>query len=301
MHHPHDPADSTELAPYGELVFAEIVDEDEPGPQRETEDPPADERVPRSWTAARRVAHCARTTAAAIGGHTLPGLRNALSAARHWLGVGYMSDDEIRRRIVNRPLEADRARREEALTAIRHLEKKLWRKLEHAAAYGLEATEKQAIRDLSREIRRRRNGLDALQAFPFTPEQPTPEQIRRARSLMALGRFTCTGPASPACSARRLVPRPAIRGPGASNEGRFLEPAQFSGRFCPRSRRGRGPARRTGVALAAGPVGSTSGCSPRRAPVAVPAHAQGVQVLNTGGADTARLDSAAQLPLVEQP
>ncbi|MFC7917602.1 hypothetical protein [Streptomyces sp. NPDC057386] len=194
MQHPHDPADSTELAPYGELVFAEIVDEDEPGPQRETQDPPADERVPRSSTAARRVAHCARTAAAAIAGQILPGLRNALSAARHWLRVGYMSDDEIRRRIVNRPLEADRARREEALAAVHRLEKKLQRRLEDAAAYGLEAAEKQAIRDLSRELRRRRNGLDALQSVPFTPEQPTPEQIRRARSLMALGRFSALLP-----------------------------------------------------------------------------------------------------------
>ncbi|MGW1616421.1 hypothetical protein ACWCQZ_44640 [Streptomyces sp. NPDC002285] len=194
MHHPHDPADSTELAPYGELVFAEIVDDDDPGTQRETQEPPADERVPRSWTAARRVAHCARTASAAIASQILPGLRHALAAARHWLRVGYMSDDEIRRRIVNRPLEADRARREEALTAVRRLENKLRRRLEDAAAYGLEAAEKQAIRDLNRELRRRRNGLDTLQSVPFTAKQPTPEQIHRARSLMALGRFSALLP-----------------------------------------------------------------------------------------------------------
>ncbi|MFJ6438245.1 hypothetical protein [Streptomyces sp. NPDC091416] len=196
MPHPHDPADSTELAPYGEPVFAEIVDDDEPGTQRETQEPPADERVQRRpWTAARRVAHCARTAAAAIAGQTLPGLRHALSAARHWLRAGYMSDDEIRRRIVNRPLEADRARREESRAAVRHLEKKLKRRLEDAAAYGLEAPEKQTIRDLSRELRRRRTGLNTLQSVPFTPEQPTAEQIRRARSLIALGRFSALLPA----------------------------------------------------------------------------------------------------------
>ncbi|MER7690590.1 hypothetical protein [Streptomyces sp. NPDC097610] len=197
MHHrPHDPPDGTELAPYGELVFAELVDDDDPGPQQESQAQPADPGTRRRpWVTARRVAHCARTAAGAIAGQILPGLRHALTAARYWLRVGYMSDDEIRRRIINKPLEADVARREEARSAIRRAEKKLKRLLEDAAAYGLEASEKQRIRDLSLEIRRRRNGLTALQSVPFAAEQPTEEQIRRARSLMALGRFSALVPA----------------------------------------------------------------------------------------------------------
>ncbi|MFM9462870.1 hypothetical protein ACKI1K_08440 [Streptomyces scabiei] len=194
-HRPQDPPDGTELTPYGELVFAELVDDDEPGPQQETQAQPADPGTRRrSWGTARRVAHCARTAAGAIAGQILPGLRHALSAARYWLRAGYMSDDEIRRRIINKPLEADLARREEARTAIRRAERKLKRLLEDAAAYGLETSDKQSIRDLSLEIRRRRNGLAALQSVPFAAEQPTEEQIRRARSLMAFGRFSALVP-----------------------------------------------------------------------------------------------------------
>ncbi|MGW1496138.1 hypothetical protein [Streptomyces sp. NPDC002402] len=197
MHqHPQDPPDSTEVAPYGDLAFAEPVDDDDPGPQQEAQAQPADPGTRRrSWATARRVAHCARTAAGAIAGQILPGLRHAMSAARYWVRAGYMSDEEIRRRIINKPLEADLARREGARTAIRRAEKKLKRLLEDAAAYGLEAPEKQRIRDLSLEIRRRHNGLTALQSVPFAAEQPTEEQIRRARSLIALGRFSALVPA----------------------------------------------------------------------------------------------------------
>ncbi|MCX4682328.1 hypothetical protein OG413_44915 [Streptomyces sp. NBC_01433] len=194
---PRNPPDSTELAPFGELVFAELVDDDDPGPQQGEQAPrtaPNTPRLRQLRAAARRVAHCARTAACAIAGHVLPGLRHALSAARHWLRAGYMSDDEIRRRIINKPLEADLARRHEARTAVRRLENRMRHRLEDAAAYGLDASEKQTIRNLSLELRRRRNGLAALQSVPFTAEQPTDEQIRRARSLRAFGRFSTLVP-----------------------------------------------------------------------------------------------------------
>ncbi|MER5988055.1 hypothetical protein [Streptomyces sp. NPDC001787] len=194
---PRNPPDSTELAPFGELVFAELVDDDDPGPQQGEQAPrtaPNTPRLRQLRAAARRVAHCARTAACAIAGHVLPGLRHALPAARHWLRAGYMSDDEIRRRIINKPLEADLARRHEARTAVRRLENRMRRRLEDVAAYGLDASEKQTIRNLSLELRRRRNGLAALQSVPFTAEQPTDEQIRRARSLRAFGRFSTLVP-----------------------------------------------------------------------------------------------------------
>ncbi|ATM24769.1 hypothetical protein SMD44_p10270 (plasmid) [Streptomyces alboflavus] len=196
MHHPHEPSDSAELDPLGEIVFAELVDDDDPGPQQDAQEPPAAaaQKRPRRRATARHVAYCARTAAGAIAQHLLPGLRHALAAARHWLRAGYMSDDEIRRRIINKPLEADLARREEARTAVLRLENKLRRKVNDAAAYGLEPAEKQAIVHLNQELRRRRNGLAAVQAVPFTAEQPTGEQIRRARSLMALGRFSALVP-----------------------------------------------------------------------------------------------------------
>ncbi|MFZ3491657.1 hypothetical protein ACODT5_00190 [Streptomyces sp. 5.8] len=194
---PQDAApDSAELAPYGELVFAELVDDEDSGPQQEEQAPTARPGIrQRLRIAVRLVAHCTHTAAAAIARHTLPGLRHGLSAARYWLRAGYMSDDEIRRRIINKPLEADQARRDEARSAIRRGERKLNRLLEDAAAYGIEASEKQKIRSLSQEIRRHRNGLTALEAVPFTADQPSQEQIRRARSLMALGRFTALVPA----------------------------------------------------------------------------------------------------------
>ncbi|MFI1259057.1 hypothetical protein ACH4U6_35615 [Streptomyces netropsis] len=177
----------SEVARYeGEWVWAELVDDDEPGP--------AHDDVPggpsRSRQAAQRAAHCARTVIGFIAGHTGPGLRHAWALTLHWTSAAYMSDEELRRRLVKRHLDEYTQQRDDASAGVQQVNKKLKKLTADAAAFGLDSAEKQQMRDLMSELLRRRAGLTALEKIPFDPTQvqPTTEQIRRARSVMALQR-----------------------------------------------------------------------------------------------------------------
>ncbi|SBT89342.1 hypothetical protein GA0115233_1008115 [Streptomyces sp. DI166] len=140
---------------------------------------------------ARRIAHAAATAARFITGRTLPGLRNAWALTVHWAALRYMTGDEIRRRIVKKQLDHYTERRDDARTARDTTLKQMSKLVDKAADDGLSGPEKNRLRDLGAEADRRRNGLAVLNALPFTPTQPTAEQITRWRGSRGAVRFTC--------------------------------------------------------------------------------------------------------------
>ncbi|SCF75535.1 hypothetical protein GA0115258_11161, partial [Streptomyces sp. LamerLS-31b] len=141
--------------------------------------------------AARRVAHAAATAARFITGHTLPGLRNAWALTVHWAALRYMTGDEIRRRIVKKQVDHYTERRDDARAARDTVLRQMAKLVDKAADDGLSGPEKNRLRDLGAEADRRRNGLAVLDALPFTPVQPTAEQITRWRGSRGAVRFTC--------------------------------------------------------------------------------------------------------------
>ncbi|QKW55044.1 hypothetical protein [Streptomyces buecherae] len=176
-----------EVEPYeGEFVWAELVDDDDPGPRT---DPPTPDPTPgpHARQAARHIARCAATVARTIAGRLLVGGRHGLAALRHWAAVAYMSDDEIRRRLIKKHLDRHIEDREHATHRVSRLSKQFSKLASTAADYGLDAGERKRLRDTARELDRRRAGLKALEKIGFEATQPSAEQIRRARSLRALG------------------------------------------------------------------------------------------------------------------
>ncbi|KPC61264.1 hypothetical protein [Streptomyces chattanoogensis] len=176
---------TTEVAPYeGEYVWAEIVDDDAPDPQQEK---PATSRGP----TATRVARCAAAALRAIAGGTLPGIRHAWAATAHWTTLTYMSDEEIRRRMVKRHLDTYLEQREDVAADINRLGKKTQKLARDAVDFGLTAEDGNRLKDLSTQLKLRRTAGAALAQLPFNlaGAQPTREQIRRYRSVRAFGRF----------------------------------------------------------------------------------------------------------------
>lgn len=197
---------TTEVAAYeGEYVWAEIIDDETPGPQQEE---PAASR----GLAAARVARYAAAALRAITGGTLPGLRHAWAAAAHWTTLAYMSDEEIRRRMVKRHLDTYLEQRDDVTADINRLGKKAQKLTRDAVDFGLTAEEGRRLKDLGTELKLRRTAGAALTQIPFdiAAVQPTREQIRRYRSVRALGRFA--GVLLPAGSAALAI---ALAAPAA--------------------------------------------------------------------------------------
>ncbi|MFE6743871.1 hypothetical protein [Streptomyces tubercidicus] len=186
--HHHTPRG--DIAPYeGEYVWAELVDDEEPGPHDEDQEQPPgahDRRRP-----ARAVGRAAATVLRAIAGHTGPGLRHAWAATSHWTTLGYMSDEEIRRRLVKRHLDTYIEHREDITADINRLGKKAQKLTRDAVAWGLTAEEGRRLKDVGTELKLRRTAGQALTKIPFdvAGAQPTGDQVRRYRSVRALGRF----------------------------------------------------------------------------------------------------------------
>ncbi|WP_411121278.1 hypothetical protein [Streptomyces sp. x-19] len=192
---------STQLAPYeGEYVWAEILDDKDPGPRKDHTDKPTS-HGPGAARAARYAAGVLRL----VAGGTLPGLRHAWAATSHWTTLAYMSDEEIRRRLVKRHLDTYLEQREGVTADINRLGKKAHKLTREAVDFGLTTEEGRRLKDLGTELKLRRTAGAALAQIPFdiTTAQPTREQIRRYRTVRALGRFT--GVLLPAGSAALAV------------------------------------------------------------------------------------------------
>ncbi|GLW19710.1 hypothetical protein Stsp01_64530 [Streptomyces sp. NBRC 13847] len=187
-----------DIAPYeGEYVWAELVDDEDPGPHPdEDQEQPADAHDPRR--PARAVGRATVTVLRAIAGHTGPGLRHAWAATNHWTTLGYMSDEEIRRRLVKRHLDTYLEQREDITADINRLGKKAQKITRDAVDYGLTAEEGRRLKDVGTELKLRRTAGQALTLIPFdvAGAQPTGDQVRRYRSVRALGRFVGVGAAT---------------------------------------------------------------------------------------------------------
>lgn len=146
------------------------------------EQPEPKETAPRAGAAAR-----------AVAGHLTPGLRHGWALLTHWATAGYMSDDEIRRRLVKKHLDKYEEDRETAAMHVRRLNKKAAKISSDLAYYGATHQEASRLRDMSSELNRYRNAGKVLGSLEFDRElaQPTPAQIRRVRTLRALTRFGC--------------------------------------------------------------------------------------------------------------
>ncbi|WJY43219.1 hypothetical protein QT196_38830 (plasmid) [Streptomyces sp. P9-2B-2] len=181
-----------DIAPYeGEFVWAEIVDDQEPGPHsNEDQEQPADTTGQGPSTARRTALHAA-TVLRAVAGHTRPGLGHAWAAISHWTTLGYMSDEEIRRRLVKRYLDTYIEQREDITADINRLGKKAQKITRDAVDFGLTAEEGRRLKDVGTELKLRRTAGSALTKIPFdvAGAQPTGDQVRRYRSVRALGRF----------------------------------------------------------------------------------------------------------------
>lgn len=180
-----------EVAPYeGEYVWAEIVDDEEPGPRPDEgqEQPAGAHKTRRSGRAAARAT---ATVLRALAGHTGPGLRHLAAATSHWTTLGYMSDEEIRRRLVKRHLDTYIEQREDITADINRLGKKAQKLTRDAVDFGLTAEEGRRLKDIGTELKLRRSAGTTLTKIPFdvAGAQPTGDQVRRYRSVRALGRF----------------------------------------------------------------------------------------------------------------
>jgi hypothetical protein len=175
-----------------DYAWAEFVDDD-PGPASATTAPNADRpgNQDRNSPQPSRAAHAISTALRTAAGHTLPGLRHAVAVLGHWTALRYISDEEIRRRLVKRHLDAYVAQRDDTRHDLERLGNKVRRLSRDAADFGLTVEERRSLVDVSRNLQHRRNAGAALARIPFdaVAVQPTRAQIRRARSLRAAGRF----------------------------------------------------------------------------------------------------------------
>ncbi|MFJ5785500.1 FtsK/SpoIIIE domain-containing protein [Streptomyces hydrogenans] len=178
--------DHTPVPYLGEIVDAEIVDDDEPHPH------PHDDPTTTPRARSRRLA----VAAATVARHTAPGFRHMCVIAVHWTTAAYMSDEEIYRRIVKRQLDAHTRTREEKAEEIQSTHRALDRLAKKAADGTLADPTRAKTRalELARTMSNRKAELAALAAVSFetTARRPTPAQVARARSLRAARRFLVT-------------------------------------------------------------------------------------------------------------
>ncbi|WSM44638.1 hypothetical protein OIE78_34280 (plasmid) [Streptomyces cellulosae] len=183
----HDPRPRDLRVDDGEHGAAAPVDEAE----TLTGDDGQDSGERTTSAAAGRCAHYALTVFRVVSGHTGPGLRHGWDALMHWTTVAYMSDEEIRRRLVKKHLDTYIADRETARSNIDRLSKKTSKMAREAVHFGLTPEEAGRLRETNTELQRRRRAGTALARIPFDVEaaQPTEGQIRRHRTVQSLARF----------------------------------------------------------------------------------------------------------------
>ncbi|MCM2394341.1 hypothetical protein [Streptomyces albipurpureus] len=187
----HHPRPVGGMEPYeGEYVYAEVLDDDHPGPRTDTQEDDR-ERSSDRWQGARKAARHAATAARVIAGQTLPGLRHGWAATIHWTTLAYMTDEEIRRRLVKHHLDTYTEQRDDTRTDIERLNKKAQKMAREAVDFGLTPEEAARLRSTNGELKRRARAGQVLAKVPFDVRmvQPTPEQIRRYRTTRGLGRF----------------------------------------------------------------------------------------------------------------
>ncbi|MFB8036627.1 hypothetical protein ACFC5Z_27555 [Streptomyces sp. NPDC056004] len=183
-----------QVEPYeGEYVWAEIVDDEDPGP-RQNDQEQAQQRgnaAHRAASTGRSIARYSAVAARYVAGQTGPGLRHGWAATVHWTTLGSMSDEEIRRRLVKAHLDVYTAQREDTTAEIERLNKRAQKLAREAVDFGLTSQEAARLKNTHAELKLKARAGTALGRIPFQTEllQPTPDQVRRYRTVRSLGRF----------------------------------------------------------------------------------------------------------------
>ncbi|MFC1435992.1 hypothetical protein ACEZDB_35705 [Streptacidiphilus sp. N1-3] len=116
------------------------------------------------------------------------GARNTAAALSFRLAASNCSAEELRRRIVLRQLTAHDALRETVDDELKHVRTRIARLERAGIDDGWTPEQRQTIRQLRDERKRREAVVKGLHADQFRPVQPTEAQIRRARHLAATRR-----------------------------------------------------------------------------------------------------------------
>ncbi|MCG0068180.1 hypothetical protein L0F81_33785 [Streptomyces tricolor] len=127
----------------------------------------------------------ARTTVTRVGS----GARHAGVSIRHRLLTAHQSDEEIRRHLVARQYAAYEAVREQAREEIEEVHTRITRLEQIGAEEGWTPEQRQEVKGLREERKRRTAALKDLSTVPFVPVEPTADQIKAARRASSTRRF----------------------------------------------------------------------------------------------------------------
>ncbi|MFD5737919.1 hypothetical protein ACFWIY_34690 [Streptomyces sioyaensis] len=128
-----------------------------------------------------------------VGSRFVTGARNIGGGLKHTITTGHQTDDEIRRLLVERQLNAHENVRETAREELDAVTKRIVRLELRGAEDGWTDAEKREISGLRAERKMRDRALRDLLKDGFTPRQPTSEQIARARRISSAKRVVGTG------------------------------------------------------------------------------------------------------------
>ncbi|MFF3196697.1 hypothetical protein [Streptomyces misionensis] len=127
----------------------------------------------------------ARATVTRIG----RGARHAGASLRHTLTTGHMSDEEVRRLLVQRQLSAHEAVRETAREELDEVHARITRLERRGAEEGWTPEQRQEVKTLREERKARTAALKDLLKVEFVAMEPTPDQLRAARRASSVRRF----------------------------------------------------------------------------------------------------------------
>ncbi|WP_128977523.1 type IV secretory system conjugative DNA transfer family protein [Streptomyces roseicoloratus] len=174
-----------------EIVDAELLPPDHPGPR--TDEDAAE--APRPGRSAR-IAAAARGVLGSVVRQVGTGCRHAHQLTRHFATAASVSDEELRRLLVKKQLTRHTSLREEADERTAEVRKQLQRLDRRAAADGWTKSDQEQAKDLRAELAGRERAQTGLATRPFTPIQPTADQITSARTRTtwkrAAGLLACT-------------------------------------------------------------------------------------------------------------
>ncbi|GAO13039.1 hypothetical protein TPA0598_17_00200 [Streptomyces lydicamycinicus] len=116
------------------------------------------------------------------------GATNVTAGLLHTIATSHQTDDEMRRILVERQLNAFEGRREVAREELEDVYKRLTRLETRGAEDGWTDAEKEEVSSLRAERKARERALKDLLKADFAPVQPSREQIKRARGKSSIKR-----------------------------------------------------------------------------------------------------------------
>ncbi|MEU8623171.1 hypothetical protein [Streptomyces sp. NPDC048623] len=154
-----------------------MTDHEPAGLAPEAETAPDEQTTPETAPAPEKHQGLARRTTSRIA----QGSRHLAASLRHTLTTSHQSDDEIRRILVQRQLDAYEAVRDSAREELGDVRRRITKLELIGAEEGWTPEQRQEVKVLREERKRRENAARSMAKAPFVPAQPTAEQIRTAR------------------------------------------------------------------------------------------------------------------------